>query len=162
VDEQSTPPSDKLVLVSNIVSSYLRQNSIGIDQIANVVGNVTRAMQDAESVLSGSDASGGRAGQEAAIETFEPAVSVRSSVKQDHLICLQCGTKVKTLRRHLMSAHGIDPRAYRERFGLKKEYPLVAPEYSAKRSEMAKTLGLGRKAGKPTPRRRPKKAAAAA
>jgi predicted transcriptional regulator len=151
--EEQAPPKDKLTLVSNIVASYLRQNSISVEQIGNVVANVTRAMQDAARMLAGGGEPGNGAQQQAPEEQREPAVSPRSSVKQDYIVCLDCGAKVKTLKRHLQSAHGLDPRAYRERWDLKKDYPMTAPAYSERRSQMARDLGLGRKAGEPAPRR---------
>ena len=151
--EEQTQPKDKLTLVSGIVASYLRQNSISVEQIGNVIANVTKAMQEAERVLSGGGEPTEARAEEAPQERREPAVSPRSSVKQDYLICLDCGAKVKTLKRHLQSAHGLDPRAYRERWGLKKDYPMTAPAYSERRSQMARDLGLGRKAGEPPPKR---------
>jgi predicted transcriptional regulator len=84
-------------------------------------------------------------------------------VKPDYIVCLDCGAKVKTLKRHLQSAHGLTPQQYRERWELKRDYPMTAPAYSERRSQMARDLGLGRKAGESKPRRgvRRKKAAAA-
>jgi len=76
--------------------------------------------------------------------TYEPAVPVRSSVKPDHLVSLIDGRKYKTLKRHL-AIHGLTPADYRERYSLKADYPMVAPDYAAQRREIAKTLGLGRK-----------------
>ncbi|WP_343612897.1 MucR family transcriptional regulator [Novosphingobium sp.] len=76
--------------------------------------------------------------------TYDPAVPVRSSVKPDHLVSLIDGRKYKTLKRHL-AIHGLTPADYRERYGLKADYPMVAPDYAAQRREIAKTLGLGRK-----------------
>jgi predicted transcriptional regulator len=76
----------------------------------------------------------------------QPAVTVRSSVKPDYIVCLDCGVKVKTLKRHLQSAHGLDPKQYRERWGLKTDYPMTARAYSKRRSAMAQQIGLGRKA----------------
>ena len=90
----------------------------------------------------------------------EPAVSVRSSVKPDALTCLECGQKLKMLKRHLSTDHGLTPDAYRARWNLAKDYPIVAPDYAAKRKELALKIGLGRKgAAKPAGRR---KAAASA
>jgi predicted transcriptional regulator len=159
---------DKLALVSDIVSSYLRRNSVGMDEIGRVVSNVTTAMRGAESLING----GGDAGQTEQVpaEKGEPAVSVRASVRPDYLVCLDCGAKAKTLKRHLMTAHGLTPQQYREKWGLKKEYPMTAPAYSERRSAMAKSRGLGRKPGegrkeakkKAAPRRSPRKKPAAA
>jgi predicted transcriptional regulator len=156
-------PADKLTLIATITASYLGQNSIGVDQIEKVVQNVTRAMGDAQRVLSGEGEQINGSAEGAAAVKAEPAVSVRSSVKQDYIVCLDCGTKVKTLKRHLQSAHGLDARAYRERWGLKNDYPMTAPAYSEQRSQMARNLGLGRKTSKPAPSRgKGRKARAAA
>lgn len=84
----------------------------------------------------------------------EPAVSVRSSVKNDHIVCLECGTKMKMLKRHLMTDHGLSPNEYKTRFGLAGDYPLVAPEYAEMRRELAKKVGLGRKPGQRRGRRK--------
>ena len=73
----------------------------------------------------------------------EPAVPVRRSVTPEHLVCLVCGQRVTTLKRHLRVAHGLTPAEYREAFGLKRDYPLVAPAYAARRSEIARQFGLG-------------------
>ncbi|WP_343616945.1 MucR family transcriptional regulator [Novosphingobium sp.] len=81
--------------------------------------------------------------------TYEPAVSVRSSVKPDHLVSLIDGKKYKTLKRHL-SLHGLTPAEYRARYGLKSDYPMVAPDYALQRREIAQKLGLGRKRGAPS------------
>jgi predicted transcriptional regulator len=160
--EDQRPSVDRLSLIANVAASYLRANSISADQIGNVVQNITKALADAEQIITGGSVVGGRTEDAAPAETYEPFVSVRASVKPDYIICLACGAKVKTLKRHLMSAHGLDVRAYRERYGLKRDYPVTAPSYSAKRSEMARSLGLGRKAGEKPARRSRKKAAAAA
>lgn len=89
-------------------------------------------------------------GQDAitAKEELVPAVTVRSSVKHGHLVCLEDGKKFKTLKRHLMTEHGMTPAEYRERWGLSADYPLVAAEYADKRSALPQELGLGRKPAK--------------
>jgi predicted transcriptional regulator len=139
--------TDKLALIADVVSSYLRRNSVSTDQIGTVVASVTRAIGDAEKQLAGGGVEVGASPDIATTARPEPAVSVRSSVKPDFIICLDCGAKVKTLKRHLQSAHGLDPKQYRERWELKKDYPMTAPAYSERRSAMARDLGLGRKAG---------------
>jgi predicted transcriptional regulator len=101
-------------------------------------------------------------------KTWQPAVPMKKSVTPDAVICLCCGQRFKTLRRHLQTTHQLSPREYRATFGLKSDYPIVAPNYAAKRSDLAKSLGLGRKAGmkaapkKAAAKRASKKAAAAA
>jgi predicted transcriptional regulator len=156
--------TEKLGLVAEITASYLRRNSLGLDQLGAVIAHVTAALQNADNILSGGGVA--EVGDQQPGPSPEappaPAVSPRSSVKPDYIVCLDCGAKVKTLKRHLMSAHGLDPRAYRERWGLKKDYPMTAPSYSERRSAMARTLGLGRKPGERTTKRsRPKKATTA-
>jgi predicted transcriptional regulator len=74
---------------------------------------------------------------------LEPAVSIKSSVKPDYIICLEDGKKFKSLKRHLKSAFGMTPDEYRKKWNLNYDYPMVAPAYAAKRSELAKSMGLG-------------------
>jgi predicted transcriptional regulator len=72
---------------------------------------------------------------------------VRASVKRDHLVCLEDGKKMKMLKRHLMTEHGMTPDEYRQRWGLGADYPMVAPEYAETRRDLAVKIGLGRKPG---------------
>jgi predicted transcriptional regulator len=101
-------------------------------------------------------------------KSWEPAVPVRKSIAPEAVTCLICGEKFKSLKRHLQTAHQLSPREYRDAFKLKRDYPIVAPAYAAPRSDLAKSLGLGRKAGmkatikKPSTRRAAKKAPVAA
>jgi predicted transcriptional regulator len=81
----------------------------------------------------------------------EPAVSIRSSVKADGIVCLEDGRVFKSLKRHLRTDHDMDPTEYRTKWGLKKDYPMVAPDYSAARSEMARSMGLGQGGRRTTP-----------
>ncbi len=74
-------------------------------------------------------------------------MSVRSSVKRDHIVCLEDGKKMTMLKRHLMTDHSLTPDEYRKRWGLAADYPMVAPDYADKRRELAKKIGLGRKPG---------------
>jgi len=153
--------NNKLELVADVVSSYLRRNSVGAEQIGNVVASVTRALEQASRQLDGGAVA---AESEAAPqEAQKPAVPIRRSIQQDHLVCLEDGAKVKTLKRHLQSAHGMTPQQYREKWGLPRDYPMTAPAYSERRSQMARDLGLGRKAGETpsAPSRRGRRAAAA-
>jgi predicted transcriptional regulator len=90
----------------------------------------------------------------------QPAVSVRRSIRPDHLVCLVCGKEQKLLKRHLAGEHQLTPEEYRERFGLKSDYPMVAPNYAQQRRELALSIGLGRPK-KPARRRRAQAQAAA-
>jgi predicted transcriptional regulator len=84
---------------------------------------------------------------DSATKTWQPAIPVKKSVTPDAVICLCCGQRLKTLKRHLQTAHQLTPSEYRASFGLKSDYPVVAPNYAAQRSNLAKSLGLGRKVG---------------
>jgi predicted transcriptional regulator len=136
--------SDKLALIADVAANYLRRNSVGLDQIGSVMSAVTRAVERAARDLeSGTALTAGET--PAAAEQRAPAVPVKRSVQRDHLVCLEDGMKVKTLKRHLKSAHGMTPEEYRDKWGLPRNYPMAAPAYSERRSEMAKQLGLGQK-----------------
>ena len=84
-----------------------------------------------------------------------PAVPIKRSVTDDHIVCLEDGKKLKMLKRHLMTDHGLTPEQYRARWGLKPDYPMVAPNYSAQRQALAKQIGLGRKPAPPPPAPKP-------
>jgi predicted transcriptional regulator len=126
-----------IALTADIVASHVANNNVAIGD----VGTLVQRVHDALSGLGQS--------AEPAPQAREPAVSVRSSVKPDTITCLVCGRKQKTLKRHLASAHGLSPAQYREEFGLPASYPMTAANYSAQRSAMAKTIGLGHKKGEP-------------
>jgi predicted transcriptional regulator len=89
-------------------------------------------------------------------------VSIKASVKPDYIVCMECGKKQKTLKRHLQSAHGMTPDQYRTDYGLPKSYPMVAADYSKRRSEMAQSIGLGRRKpeGEAAPAKKSRKNAA--
>lgn len=133
--------AEKLALVAEITSSYMRRNKVPQDQISSIIASVTKALQSAASELSGEAATS--FSEAASVGKPTPAVPVRSSVKPDAITCLECGAKQKTLKRHLSTAHNLTPAGYRTKWGLKKGYPMVAPSYSAQRSTMAKKIGLG-------------------
>lgn len=109
---------------------------------ANEIPDFLRTMHEAVTGLSSARAS---AGDSASIAIHEPAVSVRKSLASpEHIISLIDGKAYKTLRRHL-STNGLSPDEYRQRYGLKADYPIVAPAYAERRRELAKKIGLGRK-----------------
>ena len=119
---------------AEIVAAYVTNNSVNVSDLPNIITTVQASLRG---VIEGAPAPG----------KPTPAVSVRRSVKKDHIICLVCGQKQKMLKRHLRVAHDLSPDAYRELFDLKPEYPLVAPGYAEVRSMLAKKIGLGRKRG---------------
>ncbi|MBB4200578.1 MucR family transcriptional regulator [Rhodoblastus sphagnicola] len=125
-------------LVAQIISSYLSNNTVAPADLMSVIETVKNAFGVA----------GGKAVAAEAEEPkkMEPAVSVKKSISPDALTCLCCGKPFKSLKRHLQSEHNLSPNEYRATFGLKADYPIVAPNYSAQRSSLAKSAGLGRKA----------------
>jgi predicted transcriptional regulator len=130
-----------ITLTSDIVAAHVSNNSVGLDEVPALIQNVYGAL-----------AGLGAAPQVEAKP--EPAVSVRASVKNDHIVCLEDGKKMKMLKRHLMTDHGLTPAEYRTRWGLPADYPMVAPDYAEKRRALAKEIGLGRKPGQRRGRRK--------
>jgi predicted transcriptional regulator len=127
-------------LTTEIVVAYVTSNTIAPADLGDLIGAVAGAL--------------GALGREPAEPAKpEPAVPVRRSIHDDHLVCLVCGQQQKTLRRHLDVAHRLTPEAYREQFGLKPDYPMAAPGYSRQRAEMARRTGLGQR-GQATARTR--------
>jgi len=122
-----------LEYVARIVSAYARRNTLTADQLSALIATVHGALVGIES--------GGLPEPDKGL--LVSAVSIRRSVQPDAITCLDCGYSGKMLKRHLTTAHQLTPAAYRERWGLKPDYPLIAPNYSARRSELAKSIGLG-------------------
>jgi predicted transcriptional regulator len=129
MDAQSSNPH----LTAKIVGSYLRHHTVGASEIPNLITSVHRALTEVER-------------PKPPQVPLTPAVPVRQSVRQDYVICLDCGYRGKTLRRHISSRHGLSADEYLKRWGLRQDHPLTAPAYSEHRSTLAKQLGLGRKA----------------
>jgi predicted transcriptional regulator len=151
---------DQLALVAQIAASYLRRNAVGVDQIATVVRNATEALATAMQQLRGqpeSNTGADIANQNAAVEVQAsepptPSVPIDESVQRDYIVCLEDGQHVRTIKRHLQSAHGMTPQQYRAKWDLPRDYPMSAPGYSESRSMFAKARGLGRKAAPEKPR----------
>lgn len=120
-------------LTAEIVAAYVSNNSVSASDLPNVISQVHAAL------------GGTTTPAEEAIEKPKPAVSVRRSIQSDHLVCLEDGQKFKSLKRHLMTHHGLTPEEYREKWELSADYPMVAPEYAEARSRLAKESGLGQK-----------------
>lgn len=118
-------------LTADIVSAYARSHQLSADQVVSLISTVHQALSGAAKPV------------EAAAERT-PAVPIRRSVNREYVVCLECGWRGKTLRRHLSSRHGLNPNEYRTRWNLRSQHPLTAPDYSERRSSMAKELGLGR------------------
>jgi predicted transcriptional regulator len=131
-------------LTADIVSAHIANNNVSADQLPGLIRDVHQALATVGQIP---------------VEPIraEPAVDVKKSVFPDHIICLECGTSLKMLKRHLATDHGMTPDEYRAKWGLPPTYPMVAPEYAATRSQLAKESGLGRKV-EATPQPPPKKA----
>jgi predicted transcriptional regulator len=132
--------SDDKALVAQILSSYLSNNSVAPMDLPSVIATVQKAMRG-ESTAAPVEV------PVAEIEKRAPAVPVKKSILPEALICLCCGEKFKSLKRHLSTEHKLTPDEYREMFDLRSDYPMVAPEYAERRSHLARSLGLGRKPG---------------
>jgi len=124
-------------LAADIVSAYVSNNTVPAAELPALIANVHRAL---------AGTSGGVTVAEP--EPLKPAVNPKKSVFPDHIVCLEDGKKFKSLKRHLRTHYDMSPEQYREKWGLPADYPMVAPNYSATRSRLAKDNGLGRKSGK--------------
>lgn len=123
-----------ITLTADIVTAHVANNNVDGQTLPSLIESVYGALA-------------GLGAEEEEDNRPEPAVSVRASVKSDHLVCLEDGKKMKMLKRHLMTDHGLTPAEYRARWGLAADYPMVAPEYAETRRRLAKEIGLGRKPG---------------
>src|SRR5215469_12368473 len=145
MDSDNTPRSVDLRPVTKIVASYVGNHTLAPDRLSALIISVQQAISQL-----------GKPIQPEPART--PAVPVRRSVQRDRVVCLECGFKGKTLRRHLTMRHGLQVGEYLRRWELPSGHPLTAPAYSEQRSTMAKQLGLGRKRSRPRARSRRAKA----
>ncbi len=129
-----------LELVSKIVIAYVSNNSVPTSELPGFI----RSVHDALSHIG-----------ERPVQLREPAVPIGRSVQPNYIVCLEDGKKLKMLKRHLRTAFDLSPKEYRKKWGLPEDYPMVAPKYAKRRSELAKKIGLGRKPGeRPKARKR--------
>ena len=124
--------SSYIQLTANIVSAYVSNNTVPSAEIPNLIGQIHSALLRV---------SGGQAPTPA--EPLKPAVPLKRSITSDYLVCLEDGKKFKSLKRHLRTQYGMTPEQYREKWGLPPDDPMVAPNYAAARSQLAKQMGLG-------------------
>ncbi|HEX8223752.1 MAG TPA: MucR family transcriptional regulator [Allosphingosinicella sp.] len=127
---------DLVTLTANIVAAHVANNNVAQGDFATLIQNVHGALTGLQQTPPQPEP-----------ERKEALVSARASVKPDYLVCMECGARQKTLKRHLATAHGLSPDQYRSDHGLPTTYPMVAPNYSEQRRALAKSLGLGRKTG---------------
>ena len=126
--------TDVLQMTTQVVAAYVGHNSVGEAQISEVIKSVYASLAG----LNGHTGSVAKARQ-------KPAVPVSKSITEDYLICLEDGKKLKMLKRHLRTAFGLTPGDYRAKWGLRSDYPMVAPNYAKQRSDFAKKFGLGKR-----------------
>jgi predicted transcriptional regulator len=122
-----------VTLTADIVAAHVSNNSVAVSDIPVLIQNVHGAL-----------AGLGRVAAEPEVKQ-EPAVSIRSSVKPDYIVCLEDGKKLKMLKRHLMTHYQMTPEQYRAKWNLPADYPMVAPNYAEQRRTLAKKIGLGTK-----------------
>lgn len=134
-DVNPSRQTDLIELSGEIVAAYVSHNALSATDLPKLLADVYAALMALGSEAASVDS-----------EPLKPAVAVRRSITPDHIVCLEDGKKFKSLKRHLMTHHELTPQQYREKWNLPADYPMVAPNYSATRSSLAKTSGLGRKA----------------
>ena len=133
MDTQDNFGETLITLTADIVSAHVSNNSVAVSDLPLLINNVHGALA-------------GLGDQpEAPAPKLEPAVSVRSSIKPDYVVCLEDGKRLKMLKRHLMTHYNMTPDQYRQKWGLSPEYPMVAPNYAEQRRTLAKSIGLGTK-----------------
>ena len=132
MEREGRPPSYLIEMVSDIVSAYVAHNPVP-------VGDLPKLIEKVHGVLTEIETSGGTEEK----PDLKPAVPIRRSVTDDHIVCLEDGKKFKSLKRHLRTRYDMSPDEYREKWGLPADYPMVAPNYARQRSDLARKMGLG-------------------
>ena len=128
----TTAGGNYIELTAAIVSAYVSNNPVPAAEISGLINQVHAALTRVS----------GKPG-DAPAEPLKPAVSVKKSITPEHIVCLEDGKKFKSLKRHLRTQYNMTPEQYREKWGLSADYPMVAPNYAAARSQLAKQMGLG-------------------
>ena len=125
--------SELLALTTDIVASHVSNNSVSVAELPQLIQQVYGALAVVGGLV------------QPAPERPKPAVPIKKSVTPDYIVCLEDGKKLKMLKRHIKNRYDLTPDAYRERWGLSPDYPMVAPNYASQRSDLAKKIGLGTK-----------------
>ena len=132
-----------LKLASEIVAAYVRNNPVPAGELPNMIKNIHGTLRGLIDAKSGDITT-----------ALKPAVPVKKSVTPDYIVCLEDGKKLQMLKRYLRGKYDMSPDDYRRKWGLPRDYPMVAPNYSVKRSDLAKQIGLGRTKSHAAPKRR--------
>jgi predicted transcriptional regulator len=147
-EEQAIGRGEILALMTEIVSAHLANNAVVQNDVPDLIQSVFNKLNELAT------------GEEPASVELTPAVPIKKSVQPDYIVCLDDGKRFKSLKRHLRTTYNLTPDQYRAKWGLAHDYPMVAPNYAAARSELAKQMGLGarrRKTPEPPPPAAPAK-----
>jgi|SRR5215204_3145658 len=136
MSEATTSQQNLVSVTADIVSAYVSNNRVSVSDVPTLIGEVHRSLKDI-----------GNGTKATVTEPLVPAVPVKKSIQADFITCLEDGKKFKSLKRHLRTRYNMTPAEYRTKWNLPHDYPMVAPNYAEKRSALAKSMGLGRKAG---------------
>ena len=129
---ENSESSHFIELTADIVSAYVSNNTVPAGDIPALINQIHSALMQVST---------GRI--DASVEPLKPAIPVKRSITPDHIVCLEDGKKFKSLKRHLRTQYSMTPEQYRDKWGLAPDYPMVAPNYAAARSQLAKQMGLG-------------------
>src|ERR1700754_2317012 len=132
MDSDSQNGSNLIERVSDIVSAYVAHNPVPVADLPKLIEKVHSTLVEIDGAVSSVDSK----------PELKPAVPVRKSVTDDHIVCLEDGKKFKSLKRHLRTRYDMSPEEYREKWGLPADYPMVAPNYAKQRSDLARKMGL--------------------
>ncbi|MEO1198001.1 MAG: MucR family transcriptional regulator [Pseudomonadota bacterium] len=134
MSELETQKPELIDLTGDIVAAYVSNNPVPVAELPALIQDIHQALMRLDGGV-----------PEEPKEAPKPAVSIKKSITQDYLICLEDGKKFKSLKRHLRTHYDLSPEEYREKWGLPADYPMVAPNYAAARSALAKEMGLGQR-----------------
>jgi predicted transcriptional regulator len=132
MEQESRPASFLIEMVSDIVSAYVAHNPVSVADLPKLIEKVHATLAEI-----------GNSGLPEEKPDLKPAVPIRRSVTDDHIVCLEDGKKFKSLKRHLRTRYDMSPDDYRQRWNLPADYPMVAPNYARQRSDLARKMGLG-------------------
>ena len=121
-----------LELTTEIVVAHVSNNTLPVNDLPQLIQEVYKTLANVGN-------------SQLSVERLQPAISVKKSISPDYIVCLEDGKKLKMLKRHLKTAYNMTPEEYREKWGLPRDYPMVAPNYAKHRSSLAKKIGLGTK-----------------
>lgn len=126
--------NDLIAMTADVVAAYVSNNKVAASEVADLVASIHSALSKTAAPA-----------PEPETAKQEPAVSIRSSIKHDYIVCLEDGAKLKMLKRYLRTNYDMSPEEYRTKWGLARDYPMVAPAYAEQRRTLAHAIGLGRK-----------------